>query len=98
MSRNYGVPHGELADRVTLNINQRDIQFAEDGSFEIRLSPDPDPGNPNEFKLEPDSVNMFTREYFFDRPNSTESELSIINTNPQPPGGASKLDEHSGLS
>ena len=28
---------------------------------------------------------MFTREYFFDRPSSTESELSIVNTNPQPP-------------
>ena len=81
-----GDPHGELADRVTLNINHRDIQFGKDGSFEIRLTPDPGPGNPNEFKLEPDSVNMFTREYFFDRPNSTESELSITNTNPQPPG------------
>ena len=80
-----GDPHGELADRVTLNINHNHIQFGKDGSFEIKLCPDPDPENPNEFKLEPDSVNLFTREYFFDRPSSTESELSIVNTNPQPP-------------
>ncbi len=80
-----GDPNGELADRVTLNINHHDILFEEDGSFEIRLVPDPRPENPNEFRLEPDSVNMFTREYFFDRPNSTESELSIENASPQPP-------------
>lgn len=78
-----GDPDGELVDRVTLNITHRDIEFGEDGSFEIKFTPNPDPANPNEFKLESDSVNMFTREYFFDRFNSTESELAIENVAPQ---------------
>ena len=77
-----GDPHGELADRVTLNVNQRDIAFAEDGSFEIKLTPNPN--GPNEFRIDPDAVTLFTREYFFDRPNSRESRLSIENVAAQP--------------
>ena len=77
-----GDPHGELADRVTLNVNQRDIAFADDGSFEIKLTPNP--SGPNEFRIDPDAVTLFTREYFFDRPNSRESRLSIENVAAQP--------------
>ena len=76
-----GDPHGELADRVSLNVNQRDIAFEEDGSFEIRLTPNPN--GANQFRIDPDSVTLFTREYFFDRPNSRESRLSIENVAPQ---------------
>ncbi|MCY4560572.1 MAG: hypothetical protein OXF79_30240, partial [Chloroflexi bacterium] len=78
-----GDPNGELADRVTLNVNQRDIVFEDDGSFEIRLTHDPK--GPNEFRIEPDSVSLFTREYFFDHAASRESSLSIENASPQPP-------------
>ena len=77
-----GDPHGELADRVSLNLNQRDIAFEQDGSFEIKLTPSPQ--QPNEFRIDPDSVTLFTREYFFDRANSRESLLSIENVAPQP--------------
>ena len=77
-----GDPHGELADRVSLSVNQRDIAFEEDGSFEIKLTPNPQ--GPNQFRIDPDSVTLFTREYFFDRPNSQESLLSIENVAPQP--------------
>lgn len=76
-----GSPNGEIVDRVCTNINHRDIQFGEDGTFEIKLTGDPK--GANEFKLEEDAVNMFTREYFFDRPNSRESELEIVNLKPQ---------------
>ena len=78
-----GDPHGELADRVTLNVNQRDIVFDDDGAFSLKLTPEP--RGPNEFPIDPDSVTLFTREYFFDRPNGRESELSIRNASPQPP-------------
>ena len=78
-----GDPHGELADRVTLNVNHRDIPFEADGSFEIKLTPNP--AGPNEFKIDADSVTLFTREYFFDRPASTESVLEIANVSPQLP-------------
>jgi hypothetical protein len=73
-----GSPDGEIAERVTVNVNHRDIEFEEDGSFEIKFTTDPK--GKNEFKLDEDAVTLFTREYFFDRPNSTESELQIINT------------------
>ncbi len=73
-----GEPNGELADRVTMNVNHRDIEFEDDGSFEIKFTRDPK--GKNEFKLDEDAVTLFTREYFFDRENGTESELSIENT------------------
>ncbi|MCH2045562.1 MAG: DUF1214 domain-containing protein [Saprospiraceae bacterium] len=72
-----GEPTGEIVERVTLNINHKDIQFEEDGSFEIKLTSNPQ--GINEFKLDKDVVNLFTREYFFDRFNNKESDLSIEN-------------------
>ncbi len=78
-----GDPHGELADRVTLNINHRDIAFEKDGSFEIKLTPHP--AGRNEFLIAADSVTLFSREYFFDRQASRESILEIANVSPQPP-------------
>lgn len=72
-----GSPNGEFVDRVCNNINHTQIEFEADGSFEIKLTPNP--AGKNEFKLDEDAVNMFTREYFFDRSNSRESDLSIEN-------------------
>ena len=76
-----GLPDGSIVDRVANNINHNRIYFEEDGSFEIKLTPNPQ--GPNEFKLHEDVVNMFTREYFFDRFNSRESDLQIENLKPQ---------------
>ena len=72
-----GSPNGEIVDRVCNNINHTQIEFEPDGSFEIKLTPNPK--GKNEFKLDEDAVNMFTREYFFDRFSSRESELKIEN-------------------
>jgi hypothetical protein len=74
-----GEPNGEMVERVCLSINHRDIEFEPDGKFEIRLTPNPDLKKKNEFKLDSDAVNLFTREYFFDRFNSRESDLQIEN-------------------
>lgn len=76
-----GTPNGEFVDRVANNINHTRIEFEEDGSFEIKLTANPQ--GKNEFKLHDDVVNMFTREYFYDRFNSTESLLQIKNITPQ---------------
>lgn len=76
-----GEPGGEIVDRVCLNINHTQIEFEEDGSFEIKLTPEPQ--GKNEFKLDEDAVNLFTREYFFDRESSRESDLHIQNLVPQ---------------
>jgi len=72
-----GSPDGELSERVTLNINHTLIEFESDGSFELRLCTNPK--GKNEFKLDGDAVTLFTREYFFDRFNSRESDLTIEN-------------------
>lgn len=75
-----GEPNGEIVDRVCTNINHTQIEFDQDGSFEIKLTADPK--GKNEFKLEADAVNLITREYFFDRFNSRESDLEIVNLKP----------------
>ena len=72
-----GDPDGSIVDRVANSINHTRIDFDDDGHFEIKLTPNP--VGPNQFKLDDDVVNLFTREYFFDRFNSQESELSIRN-------------------
>jgi hypothetical protein len=76
-----GSPNGEIVERVCNNINHTMIDFDADGGFEIKLTPRPD--GRNEFQLHEDTVNMFTREYFFDRFNSRESDLEIINVSRQ---------------
>jgi len=76
-----GSPNGEIVERTALSINHTQIEFEPDGSFEIKLTPNPK--GKNEFKLDADAVNLFTREYFFDRFNSRESDLRIENLIPQ---------------
>lgn len=76
-----GEPNGEFVDRVANSINHTRIEFEDDGSFEIKLTAKPQ--GKNEFKLDEDAVNLFTREYFFDRFNSRESILEIENITPQ---------------
>lgn len=73
-----GPPDGQLSERVTNNINHNQIEFDKDGYFEIKLTQDPK--RKNEFKMDADAVTLFTREYFFDRFKSRESDLSIVNT------------------
>lgn len=75
-----GQPNGEIVERVCNNINHTQIEFGADGSFEIILTPEPK--GINQFRLDADAVNLFTREYFFDRFNSRESELHIENLRP----------------
>lgn len=75
-----GEADGSIVDRVTNNINHTRIEFEEDGSFEIKLTANPQ--GKNEFKMDEDVINLFTREYFFDRFNSKESDLSIENITP----------------
>lgn len=87
-----GEPNGEIVERVVTNINHNQIAFEPDGSFEIKLTPDPN--GRNEFKLDKDAVNLLTREYFFDRFSSRESDLHIENlkaTKPPLPLGDEEL-------
>jgi len=76
-----GKPDGSTSERVVDTINHRRIEFEDDGRFEILLTPD-EPQGPNQFQLTPDSVTLFSREYFYDPATMQEAELEIENANP----------------
>jgi hypothetical protein len=86
-----GNPDGEWSERVVANVSQRDIRFADDGSFELRLDPDP-PRAENGLKLEPDAVCVISREYYAEptqaRPARFEIEALQPAAPPAPPTDA----------
>jgi hypothetical protein len=72
----YGGPaDGQWSEHIVANVNQRDIAFAPDGSFEIILSATEQPGTWVE--LAPDAVCVISREYFFEpeRPEPARFEI-----------------------
>ena len=61
----YGGPDdGRYSERIVGTVNDRMLDIADDGSFEIVLSPDPHDGA--WIKLEPDAVCAITRDYLVD--------------------------------
>ncbi|MEM6724113.1 MAG: hypothetical protein AAF598_08745, partial [Bacteroidota bacterium] len=70
-----GPVDGSWSTALGANVNHTHIEFAEDGSFEFILSPNP--SGPNEYLLEEDANGLITREYFFDRPSAIPAELKI---------------------
>ena len=81
-----GDPDGSWSDSIALNVNHTQIEFEEDGSFELFFGPD-EPDEPNHFTVGPRSVCLITREYYFDRRNDDIAELHIENTNDVPAPG-----------
>lgn len=72
----YGGPDdGRYSERIVAQINDRDMQLGEDGSFEIVLSPDKQPGN--WLRLEPDAVCALTRDYLNDPEGGRRAEWTI---------------------
>ena len=58
----YGGPDdGSYSNRIVGTINDRTLDFDDDGNFEFTLSPDPQPGT--WLKLDPDAVHALTRDY-----------------------------------
>jgi hypothetical protein len=61
----YGGPDdGRYSERIVGTVNHRTVAIADDGTFEIILSPDPHDGA--WIKLEPDAVCAITRDYLID--------------------------------
>ena len=61
----YGGPSdGRYSERIVGTVNDRALEFAEDGTFSIVLSPTPHDGA--WLKLEPDAVCAITRDYLAD--------------------------------
>ena len=64
----------QYGDRVSAELNDTGIQFADDGSFELYLSPT-DPGKANWFKIPEDAVDVLVRHYF-EEPESAAADAT----------------------
>lgn len=72
----YGGPDdGRYSDRIVGTVNDRSLEFDEQGDFEFTLSPTPQPGT--SLKLERDAVFALTRDYVTARDTARRPEWSI---------------------
>ncbi|MBP2453018.1 DUF1214 domain-containing protein [Mycolicibacterium lutetiense] len=77
----YGGPgEGRYSDRIVGTINNRDLEFDEDGNFEFIMSPDPHPGT--WLKLDADAEFALTRNYMNDSATERRPEWRIETVNP----------------
>jgi hypothetical protein len=80
----YGGPRdGRWSNRLVATLNDRDLRFAPDGSFEVVLSPREHPGS--WMKLEPDAVCLVTRDYLVDPVRGRQASWEIQTDDPPPP-------------
>jgi len=80
----YGGPtDGRWSNRIVSTINDRQLTFAADGSFEIVVSPKPHPGN--WLALEPDAVCMVTRDYVIEPATARKAVWEVEAVAPAPP-------------
>jgi hypothetical protein len=77
----YGGPDdGHYSERIVGSLNDRQLAVADDGSFELVLSPDPHPGA--WIRLEPDAVCAITRDYLVDPVTGRRAEWRIEAVDP----------------
>src|SRR5205085_10224443 len=77
----YGGPNdGRYSDRIVGTVNDRTLDAAPDGTFEIVLSPEPHNGA--WLKLEPDAVCAITRDYVVDPAHGRRVEWDIEPVHP----------------
>lgn len=80
----YGGPtDGRWSSRIVATLNDRTLQFAPDGTFEIRLGPTEQPGN--WMKLDPDTVCLITRDYLVDPAHDQPASWQIEALEAAPP-------------
>ena len=81
----YGGPRdGRYSERIVASINERDLSFGPDGTFEFTLSPEEHDATPW-LRLEPDAVCAITRDYLEDPEHGQRMEWQIeaIGADPQ---------------
>jgi hypothetical protein len=80
----YGGPtDGRWSDRIVSALNDRQMTFAPDGTFELVLSPDPHPGS--WLRLDPDTVCVVTRDYLVDPARGRKATWTIVAEPPASP-------------
>jgi hypothetical protein len=86
----YGGPNdGRYSERIVGALNDRDLEMADDGSFELVLSPRPHDGA--WIRLEPDAVCAITRDYLEDPVNGRRATWHIEAEDP--PGNYREDDD-----
>jgi hypothetical protein len=79
----YGGPDdGRYSERIVGTVNDRSLQIADDGSFEVMLSPTDQGGA--WLKLEPDAVCAITRDYLINPESGRRAEWHIEAVDPPP--------------
>lgn len=87
----YGGPKdGHWSTRIVCTLNDRNMAFNEDDTFEVVLSPNEHPGN--WMKLEPDAECVVTRDYMVDPVNGKQASWQIEAMDPAPPPRLSDAD------
>ncbi|MEZ0364215.1 DUF1214 domain-containing protein [Mycobacterium sp. pUA109] len=72
----YGGPDdGRYSDRIIATINDRDLEFDDDGNFAFTISASPQPGG--WLKLEPDAVFILTRDYLTSPESDRRTQWTI---------------------
>lgn len=77
----YGGPDdGSYSNRIVGTLNDRDLEFDEDGNFEFTMSPTPQPGV--WLELAPDAVTALTRDYLTAPRTGRRTEWTIESLDP----------------
>jgi hypothetical protein len=80
----YGGPtDGRWSNRIVSKINDREMTLGPDGTFEIVLAPERQPGN--WLPLEPDAVCVVTRDYLVDPTRGRQAAYAIEAIDEAPP-------------
>jgi hypothetical protein len=87
----YGGPDdGRWSNRAVCVMNDREMELAADGSFEVVLSSEEQPGN--WMKLEDDAIALVTRDYLDDPVNGVQCAWEIRTDDPAPPPRSSDAE------
>ena len=93
----YGGPDdGRWSTRIVSNLNDREIEFEPDGSFEIVVSAKPPADGRNWLPLDGDANAMITRDYHVDPVHGAPTIYSIETVPPQPPPAPLRDDDVAG--
>lgn len=77
----YGGPDdGHYSNRIVGTLNDRSLEFDEEGNFEFMISPSPQPGA--WLKLDPDAVVALTRDYLDDPETDRRVQWKIESVDP----------------
>lgn len=80
--------------RIVSAVEDTSLSLDPDGNYELLLTPDPDPADPNQLQLDPDSSSVLIRTYFTDLQVRLAHPAPTIETVPAPEPAPMLTPEH----